>query len=282
MTFNAKMLRDVCPKFSSIKCHYFYIDNGIKSYFVKKIISKEKLWDDYFCNEIKFYKLYQNFKFHKFNLPNFVYGNEVEGIIALEFIEGSALSNNRFVSDEVLTFSQIDKIWSIMEEISRAEFYGTEVESKSEIAKKMINSLERIYLINLGLIELKENLVNFILHEEFELGFSHGDFLLRNIIEAKDTMYVFDWEFFGQRVVGYDLAMLWVQLVKKPKLQSYVYEKIQNRPDWKMVDILIIVLLEKEIRIHRKDELKADVQMLSECLREFQNSIIFKWKKNEI
>jgi len=109
MTFNTKMLDHANPIFTGEKIHYFHLKNNNKSCFVKKIATTEKLWNDYFLNEINFYKLYHNFNFHNFKLPPFIFSDDTKGILALEFVEGSTLTTKRFVSDEELTFSQIDR-----------------------------------------------------------------------------------------------------------------------------------------------------------------------------
>jgi len=149
--------------------------------------------------------------------------------------------------------------------------------SRSELSKKLILSVESAFQLNLNSNEIKKYLIDYILKNECELGFSHGDFLLRNIMESTDSMFVLDWEFFGQRLKGYDLAMLWVQLFKKPTLQQYVYEKIQRREDWKTLDIIIITLLAKEIRIHKEDEQLIETYLLSELLREFLDTLTSRW-----
>jgi hypothetical protein len=45
-----------------------------------------------------------------------------------------------------------------------------------------------------------------------ELGFAHGDLLLRNVIEEQTGLALVDWEFAGKYPFGWDLGLLWVGL----------------------------------------------------------------------
>ncbi len=267
ISFNENWLRGIEPNFSSGKCDYYILENGGSKYFIKNLRNHEKIWKNLFSNEIKIYNKFKSVQFQNFKMPRLAHCNEEIDLIVLEFIDGISLSKERFLMTGEISVALLDKCADIALEISDIANLQDVIEEKQlELENYYKRTL--IHAHNMEIIsDVQYEVLNKAIHQiEFEIGFTHGDFLLRNLIAKGDEIYVCDWEFAGTGIKFFDLATLWVQLIYHPHHQLYLENRFKHLVNWKLVEINIAFILIKEIRIHKKDELLEEVKILEERL----------------
>lgn len=223
-----------------------------KPVIVKMLTLDDPYWKNKFANEIKIYRA-----FNKHSAPvktvKAIYSNIPKGILVYEQIMAQPLSRSRYPSDSA-QFKYCPQIVSDIEKISSynhlARQPGTD-ENNFWIRKA--SNYTKSGLLSAGDLEKINHLMSI---SSRDVKFAHGDLLLTNclVVDHDATVAYLDWEFAGYYPKGYDLAQLWIIMMKSPDSRRHILDHVFTNQKSFPCEFFInlFLLIAREIKIHRE------------------------------
>lgn len=209
-------------------------------------------WRDKFANEIKIYRCFSNYG-APVKIVKVVYSNIRKGIIVYEQLMAQPLSHARYPADPA-QFKYCQRIVSDIEKISGYRHLPRQANAGDNNfwIRKASNYTNSGILNSYDLNKIK-HLLNI---SGRGVEFAHGDLLFTNclIFDQDDSVAYLDWEFAGYYLKGYDLALLWIIMMKSPDSRKYILDHVfASQKDFPCEFFInLFLLIAREIKIHKE------------------------------
>lgn len=220
--------------------------------FVKVLSLADAYWKNKFTNEIKIYRAFSRHA-APVKILKVVYSNIRKGIIVYEQLIAQPLSHARYPSDPA-QFAYCPRIVADIKKISRYSYLPRRAnagDNNSWIHKA--SNYTNSGILNPGDLVKIKHLLNISGHD---VEFAHGDVLFTNclILSQDGSVAYLDWEFAGYYLKGYDLALLWIIMMKSPDSRKYILDCVfagyKDFPCEFFVNLFLLVA--REIKIHKE------------------------------
>lgn len=219
---------------------------------VKLLSVKDAYWRAKFANEIK---VYRNFSRHDapVKTAKVIYTNISKGIIVYEQLMGQPLSGARYPT-EPAQFAYCPRLVAAIEKISEYSHLPIQRETCSNIfrLRKASSYASLDILSSDDLAKIKQ--LSAI--SGGAVTFAHGDLLLGNclLLDRDDSLVCLDWEFAGHYLKGFDLALLWIIMMKSSASRKYILDHVFAKDKKFPCEFFInlFLLIAREIKIHRE------------------------------
>lgn len=220
--------------------------------FVKILSLADAYWKNKFTNEIKTYRVFSRHEAPVKTLK-VIYSNIHKGIIVYEQLMAQSLSHARYPADPA-QFTYCQHIVADIKKISGYKHLPRQAnagDNKRWIRKA--SDYTNSGILNSDDLDKIKHLLNISGHD---VEFAHGDLLFTNclILDQDDSVAYLDWEFAGYYLRGYDLALLWIIMMKSPDSREYILDHIfASQKDFPCeFHINLFLLVAREIKIHKE------------------------------
>ena len=249
----ALRLRDdfvaVGPGFQTGKCELLRGVTRAGPVFAKRLIETGALWQRLFVREIENYKLFARTP-PPVRVPRLVAADATQRLLIVEAVDGLPLATERYPASEparnhlqsVMAAADALARWRLPREPDVTEWYASRIR-RAAGEQDFLPPREADALLSVA----RQGGVN--------AEFAHGDLLLTNVFACPEIVLI-DWEFGGEFVAGWDLAVLWTICQDHPSARSLIEEHVAAWPVERRRCFLLnqAVAVAREIRIHRRAE----------------------------
>ncbi len=213
-----------------------------------------------FNNEVSLYEMFAEVS-EGMPVPRLMVASTTPPFMVLEKIGGTVLSHERFPHQ-----TSRKEIQLVINSLDRLTLCRGRPGHREEIVARyrdsFIHYVKRGYLQNQDLV-LLDRLAEI---KGWVPQLNHGDPIPQNILLHNKSVFLVDWEFGGLYVPHYDLAVLWVSMVRQPEIQCLIEHHLQSLGTLSEIcfGLNLLRISSRELRLHH--ELAQSVNAAAELV----------------
>ena len=237
----------VAPGFQTGKCELLRGVTGAGPVFAKRLLDTGALWQRLFAREIESYELFALTP-PPVRVPRLVAADATQKLLIVEAVDGLPLATERYPASEparnhlrsVIAAADALPRWRLPRKPDVSEWYMRRIRRAAR---------KRDFLPPRD----ADALLAVARQAGMNAEFAHGDLLLTNVLACPEIVLI-DWEFAGEYVAGWDLALLWTICQDHSAARSLIEEHVAAWPVERRRGFLLnqAVAVAREIRIHRR------------------------------
>lgn len=254
----------VGPGFRTGKCELLRGVTPAGLVFAKRLIETGTLWRRLFAREIENYKLFQLTP-PPVRVPRLVAADARQNLLIIEAVDGLSLATDRYPASEpdrnqllsVIATADVLGRWRKPPGSAREQERGdVTLPGEPNVTEWYAGRIRRAAGESDFLPPRDADALLALARLGGEIAeFAHGDLLLTNVLACPEIVLI-DWEFGGEYIAGWDLAVLWTICQAHSSARSLIEEHVAAWPVERRQCFLLnqVVVVEREIRIHRQAE----------------------------
>jgi hypothetical protein len=243
--------------------------------FAKRLIETGTLWQRLFVREIENYKLFELTP-PPVRIPRLVAADATQKLLIIEAVDGLQLATDRYPASEparnhllsVIATADVLGRWRKPPGSAREQERGdATLPGEPDLTEWYMGRIRRAAGERDFLPPRDADALIAVARQGGVIAeFAHGDLLLTNVLACPEIVLI-DWEFGGDFIAGWDLAVLWTICQDHSSARSLIEEHVAAWSVERRRCFLLnqAVAVEREIRIHRQAE--HDTPMFGERLK---------------
>ena len=254
----------VGPGFRTGKCELLRGVTQAGPVFAKRLIETGTLWQRLFAREIENYELFELTP-PPVRVPRLVAADPTQKLLIIEAVDGLPLATDRYPASEparnhllsVIATADVLGRWRKAPGSTREQERGdVTLPGEPDVTEWYVDRIRRAAGEGDFLPPREADALLAVARQGGVIGeFAHGDLLLTNVLAGPEIVLI-DWEYGGEFIAGWDLAVLWTICQDHSSARSLIEEHVAAWPVERRQGFLLnqAVAVEREIRIHRRAE----------------------------